>query len=67
MTVTSELHAQAERTQKQEREEKVTSGCTGGGLGKDRARDDGAYARGRPARGRARRPLYCALRGWPTT
>ena len=38
------------------REEKVTSG---GGSGRDRARDDGAYARGRTARGRER--------GWPTT
>ena len=55
-TETSELHAQAERTQIQKREEKVKHG---GGSGRERARDDGAYARGRTARGRER--------GWPTT
>ena len=51
VTVTSEVQAQAERTQEQEREEKVTSG---GGSGRDRARDDGTYARGRTVRGRER-------------
>ena len=57
VTVTSELHAEAERPQKQKREEIVTSG---GGSGRDRARDDGAW--GRTAR--------CDTRGrervWPT-
>ena len=42
VTVTLERHAQAERTQKQKREEKATSW---GGSDKDRARDDGAQAR----------------------
>ena len=53
-TVTTERHAQAERTKKQRREEKATSWR---GSDKDRARDDGALARGRTARGRER--------GWP--
>ena len=51
MTVTSELHAQAESTKKQKRKEKAASW---GGSDKDRARDDGAQARGRAARGRER-------------
>ena len=55
MTVTSERQAQAERTKKQKREEKATSW---GGSDKDRARDDGAQARGRAARGREQVAYY---------
>ena len=54
VTVTSKLHAQAERTKKQKGEEKAKSW---GGSDKDRARDDGAQSSA--ARGREQR-------GWPT-
>ena len=52
VTVTSGLHAQAERTKKQKREEKAASS---GGAGRDPGPEDGAQARGRAAaRGRER-------------
>ena len=57
VTVTSKLHAQAERTKKQKREDKAASS---GDSDKDPDSEDGAQARGRAARdeknGFGRRP-----------